>query len=52
MTENEMIITQTKKWITDVVIGCNFCPFAPKALKQEAIHYQVEKSGEIKETLS
>ena len=52
MTENETIIAQTKKWITDVVIGCNFCPFAPKALKQEAIHYLVEKSGEIKETLS
>lgn len=52
MTENETIIAQTKKWITDVVIGCNFCPFAPKALKQEAIHYQVETSFRVKEILS
>jgi hypothetical protein len=52
MTENETIIAQTKKWITDVVIGCNFCPFAPKVLKQKTIHYVVEKSDQIKETLT
>jgi hypothetical protein len=52
MTENEMIIAQTKKWITDVVIGCNFCPFAPQVFKQETIHYEVEKSSQTKETLT
>jgi len=36
------IIEQTKKWIKDVVVGCNFCPFAANALKQQTIHYQVE----------
>jgi hypothetical protein len=36
------IISQTKKWITDVVVGCNFCPFAGTELKQNRIHYQVE----------
>ena len=37
----EIIITQTKKWITDVVVGCNFCPFAAKELKRNTIHYKV-----------
>jgi hypothetical protein len=36
------IIAQTKKWIIDVVVGCNFCPFAAKEVKQNTIHYQVE----------
>ena len=36
------IISQTKKWITDVVVGCNFCPFAGRAIKQNKVHYQVE----------
>ena len=38
---SEQIIAQTKKWITDVVVGCNFCPFAAKELKRGSIHYQV-----------
>ena len=40
--DNARIILQTKKWITDVVIGCNFCPFAAKEVKQNTIHYCVE----------
>ena len=39
-TEQE-IIKHTKRWIKDVVIGCNFCPFANKVVKQNAVHYQV-----------
>ncbi len=42
MNSTEQVIEQTKKWITDVVIGCNFCPFAAKEIKQATIHYQVE----------
>lgn len=37
-------IQQTRKWITEVVIACNFCPFAAKEVKQNSIHYQVEAS--------
>ena len=42
MKTTEQIIVQTKKWITDVVIGCNFCPFAAKEIKKQTVHYQVE----------
>ena len=40
----EQIIDQTKKWIVDVVIGCNLCPFAANVVKQGAIFYKVETS--------
>jgi uncharacterized protein len=41
MTEAERIIAQTNKWIVDVVVGCNFCPFAAPVVKAGAIHYEV-----------
>jgi len=41
MNTQEQIINQTKKWITDVVIGCNFCPFAAAVLKQQSAYYRV-----------
>jgi hypothetical protein len=46
MQENQQVIEQTKKWINDVVIGCNFCPFAAKVVKQQTVFYQVENSGD------
>lgn len=51
MTPDELVIRQTKKWITDIVIGCNFCPFAAKEVKRNTIHYQVENTTEIEECL-
>ena len=41
------IIDQTKQWITSVVIGCNFCPFAVRVVKRNSIHYQVETSTDL-----
>jgi hypothetical protein len=38
------VIDQTKKWINDVVLGCNFCPFAAPVVKQQKVYYQVETS--------
>ncbi|WP_460570392.1 DUF1415 domain-containing protein [Flaviaesturariibacter terrae] len=37
----EHIIAQTKKWIVDVVVGCNFCPFALREVKRDSIRFQV-----------
>ena len=42
MVTSGQIIDETKKWISDVVVGCNFCPFAANVLKQQTVHYQVE----------
>ncbi len=46
MSSSQQIIDQTITWIRKVVIGCNFCPFAAKALQQQQqhVHYQVEAS--------
>ncbi len=43
----DKVIEQTKKWITDVVVGCNFCPFAAKEVKHDTIYYQVENSNNL-----
>jgi uncharacterized protein len=37
----DIIIAQTKKWVADVVVGCNFCPFAAREVKSGSIHYEV-----------
>ena len=42
MITSEQVIEQTKKWITDVVIGCNFCPFAARVVKQQTVFFKVE----------
>ena len=44
MNSNERAITETRNWITNVVVGCNFCPFAARELKLDTIYYQVESS--------
>lgn len=51
MNREDLIIHQTKKWINDVVVGCNFCPFAAKEIKQNSIHYQVETGTGLEECL-
>jgi uncharacterized protein len=40
----EQIIEHTQKWINDVVIGCIFCPFAAKVVKQQTVFFKVEIS--------
>lgn len=44
MVTNERAIEQTKKWVNDVVVGCNFCPFAAHVIKQQRVYYCVEQS--------
>jgi len=52
MLTSGQIIEQTKKWINDVVIGCNFCPFAANVVKQQKVHYQVETSPVLNNCLA
>ncbi|HEX9512212.1 MAG TPA: DUF1415 domain-containing protein [Puia sp.] len=48
MDKTENIISQTKKWIIEVVMGCNFCPFAARVIKMDTVHYQVETAKDLK----
>ena len=51
MQDKTQVIDQTKKWITDVVIGCNFCPFAAKEVKRNTILYEVNFAEQKEEIL-
>jgi hypothetical protein len=39
--DKKKMIAQTKKWIVDVVIGCNFCPFALREVKKDSLYFEV-----------
>jgi hypothetical protein len=47
MMDAEQIIERTKKWIIDVVIGCNFCPFAANVVKLQTVFYKVEENARV-----
>jgi len=48
----EQVIGQTRKWIREVVIACNFCPFAAREVKRESIHYHVEWDTTVEAALA
>jgi hypothetical protein len=52
MPTSEQVIDKTKKWINNVVVGCNFCPFAANVMRLQSVHYQVETSTELNDCLS
>jgi hypothetical protein len=44
-------ISETKKWLENVVIAHNICPFAERVFKNGSIHFEVEKSTDIETCL-
>lgn len=46
MTNHEAIY-HTKKWINNIVIGLNLCPFAAREMKRNTISYLVESGVDI-----
>ncbi len=51
LIEKNIIISKTKQWILDVVIGCNFCPFAAKEVKKDSVYYEVLENLETEKVL-
>ena len=51
MISNETVINQTRKWITDVIVACNFCPFAARVLKPGKIHFEVTENADLQTSL-
>ena len=45
-------IIYTSNWIKNVVVGCNFCPFASKALSKKTVRYIVVDNTDFKSALS
>ncbi|MEY4925572.1 MAG: hypothetical protein RI894_8 [Bacteroidota bacterium] len=48
---DETVINHTQNWIKDVVIACNFCPFAASALLKNKIRYRVLRTKEVQTAL-
>jgi hypothetical protein len=51
MENDSRVIGQTKKWIVDVVIACNFCPFAAREIKRNSVYYGVVTETNLKKCL-
>ncbi|MFT5807045.1 MAG: hypothetical protein ACI9LG_001326 [Moritella dasanensis] len=52
MTDNhEIIKLQTLKWVKDIIVKYNICPFAKKELERKTIHCAVFDSGDLTELL-
>jgi len=49
---NNPFIAHTTNWIKKVVIGCNFCPFAVKALAKKSVRYIVIETTDFKTALT
>ena len=49
---HKAIIDSTRNWISEVVIGLNFCPFARKPFKDETISYLVLEAADEKEVIT
>jgi hypothetical protein len=49
---DDVIVVQTIAWIQSVVIGCNFCPFAAKAMLKKSIRYLVLHDTDKESTLN
>jgi len=45
------VIQKTKRWIQDVVIDLNLCPFASQVFIQDKIHYNVIEHSDTKKNL-
>ncbi len=44
-------IEKTQQWLEEVVIGLNFCPFAKRELRKNAVRFILHESGDMQETL-
>lgn len=51
MTDPAVIIRQTQKWLSTVVIGHGLCPFAKREFDADSIHYAVMNAHGIQEHL-
>ena len=52
METNQKVIEETKDWINKVVIGCNFCPFAAKVVKQNAVRYEIIENKTVDQLMA
>lgn len=44
-TQEPPVIAKTRQWIENVVVGLNFCPFAKRELRRDAVRFTVCGNG-------
>ena len=53
MSESKQpLIEQTQQWIETIVVGLNFCPFAKREIRKNAVRYVLTESSEIADVLT
>jgi hypothetical protein len=45
------VIGKTRQWIESVVVGLNFCPFAKRELRRNAVRFTVGSNGDMADAL-
>ena len=45
------VVLATKQWLTEVIIGLNFCPFAKKEFVNNTIYYHESNAEQVKSAL-
>ena len=48
---DDKVVEETRNWISKVVVGCNFCPFAARELKRGSIRYSILRTEDLKTIL-
>jgi hypothetical protein len=49
--QESAVIEQTRQWLDAVVVGLNFCPFAKRELRRNAVRFAVNGSGDMGDAL-
>ncbi|MCV2885029.1 DUF1415 domain-containing protein [Aestuariibacter sp. AA17] len=49
--DEQTIITQTQRWVSDVVVDLNLCPFAKREVVRNSIRYTVETTSSSNDVL-
>ncbi len=52
MNNRGIEVVQTRKWVEEVIVGLNFCPFAKKELVNDTIDYVVSSQKKLKSALT
>jgi len=50
-TSDEKIIQQTKRWMDEIVVGLQLCPFAKKVMRDDAVGYTIIESKNLEHHL-
>ena len=46
------VVSATKQWLNEIIIGLNFCPFAKKEWVNNTIDYYVSEQSQLKKALA